>query len=404
MEVKMFDKAIKLIHVLAKHGYQAVYAGGCVRDMLMGNEPNDIDIATNAEPDAVEGIFKLNGYKTIPVGKQFGVIVVVVGGVEFEIATFRNDGNYSDGRRPDSVEFSSIEEDCKRRDFTINGMYFDPIKKEVIDLVGGKEDLENKVIRFIGNADDRINEDSLRIIRAIRFASRFGFEFDYETSLALERNSCKINTVSAERISSEMEKMFKNKNRIKAMEKMVEYRLLPDPITNFNTFYNLTVSNPSINLCWACFIDGAGNYGIHDKEAILREYKLSNKQIKSIIGILSDAPKVLEVMDPNTGEINKALMKRLWRNEWVLDAVEFTIANGTANMSSALVKVQQFQKMDKEYLWPTQLITGDDLISLGVEKGPIFRDIKIAIENAQLNEEISTKEDAIKIVKEMVHF
>lgn len=200
----MNDKACKIVQHLVNNGHIALFAGGCVRDMLLGQEPKDIDIATSATPDQVESLFK----KTIPVGKQFGIIVVLMDGEEFEVASFRNDGNYTDGRRPDSITFSTPEEDASRRDLTINGLFFNPLTNEVIDFVGGIKDIEERKICFIGNAQERIEEDRLRIIRAVRFTARLGFSMEENTFDAIKANAHRINDVSVERIKDELDKMM----------------------------------------------------------------------------------------------------------------------------------------------------------------------------------------------------
>jgi poly(A) polymerase len=389
----MFDKAKSIVKILINHGYKAVYAGGCVRDMIMGNEPNDIDIATDAYPDEVERVFNSAGYHTLSVGKAFGVIVVMIGKDEFEIATFRTDGNYSDGRRPDEVKFSTIEEDCKRRDFTINGMYYDPIKEEIIDLVNGVQDIEGKVIRFIGNPTDRINEDNLRILRAVRFASKFNFKIEDETSKAIYDNSSLIKNVSAERVCAEMEKMFSNHTRKEAIKMMFDYNLVPKEIVNIDAFDKLP-KNPSNELCWAVFINGERTNNIHNKEALLKTFKLSNDKVKHVIGIINDAAKHDTVFSKSK-VVDLAVVKKLYRNIWVQDACEFNKVIGKYSFASALVEVFKYATIDVN---PKPLITGDDLIEMGFVKGPIFRQIKEAVENAQLREEISTVEEAMKIV------
>ncbi len=164
------ETACDVIERLQNAGFEAVFAGGCVRDFILGVEPKDIDIATNATPEQVEALFE----KTVAVGKAFGVIRVLYDEEEFEVATFRTDSSASDGRRPDSVSFSSMEEDAKRRDLTINALFFDPIKDKIYDFVGGQADIKARCIRFVGNAEERIEEDKLRMLRVIRFAARGG--------------------------------------------------------------------------------------------------------------------------------------------------------------------------------------------------------------------------------------
>lgn len=200
--------AIDLVRVLQVAGYTAYFAGGCVRDMLLNIYPKDFDIVTNATPDELEQIFT----NTIPVGKKFGVILVVQDGVSFEVATFRSDAGYSDGRRPDAVIFTNAKEDAKRRDFTINGMFYDPIAEKYLDYVGGRKDLKEHLIKFIGDPEQRIEEDHLRLLRAVRFRNQFDFQYDPATYDAVRNHAHLIlQRVSKERIRDEFCKMLMDK-------------------------------------------------------------------------------------------------------------------------------------------------------------------------------------------------
>src|SRR6478752_3495343 len=205
----MEQTARDLVRKLRAAGHVAYYAGGCVRDLLSGTPPKDVDIATDARPEVVQKLFP----RTYAVGAHFGVIVVLENGFQFEVATFRSDGAYLDGRRPVEVHFASAEEDAARRDFTINGMFFDPEKNEVIDFVGGRADLERKLIRAIGDPAQRFAEDRLRMLRAIRFATALGFEIDPATWDAIVENADAITQISAERIREELVKIFLSPNR-----------------------------------------------------------------------------------------------------------------------------------------------------------------------------------------------
>lgn len=237
----MTNEMIAAKHVIERlhlHGYQAVIAGGATRDILLGITPNDIDIATSATPDEVESIFA----HTIPVGKQFGVIIVIEGKFQMEVATFREDSKESDGRRPDSVTFSSMEADAQRRDLSINGMFFDPMTEEIHDFVGGKSDLEAGVIRFIGDPQERIDEDKLRMLRAVRFAARFGFSMDGLTKEVIKKNAHLVTTVSAERIKAEMDKMLKCDKPSVAIELMHELGLLAHTLPEVDILWGVDQS------------------------------------------------------------------------------------------------------------------------------------------------------------------
>lgn len=208
-----WDAAESITEQLKSAGFQALLAGGCVRDGLLGRRPNDIDVATSATPEQVEALFA----KTIAVGKQFGVIRVIESGCEIEVATFRKDGLYVDGRRPETVEFSSPEEDAQRRDFTVNALFYDIQENKVFDFVGGIKDLEEGVIRTVGLAHQRFSEDHLRILRAVRFVSQLGFYIEDSTMSAMQKLSYKVASVSGERLQDEMRKFFKGSFRVSAL-------------------------------------------------------------------------------------------------------------------------------------------------------------------------------------------
>src|SRR5438132_11776414 len=207
---------------LRDHGHVAYFAGGCVRDMVRGLTPKDFDVATDALPEVVQKIFP----HTYAVGAKFGVIVVVENGFNFEVASFRSDGAYLDHRHPVDVRFSSPEEDARRRDFTINGMFFDPEKNEVIDFVGGRDDLKAKIVRAIGDAGQRFSEDRLRMLRAVRFATVLDYKIDNQTWDALMANAGSINEISAERIREELVRIFMSPNRVRGWDLLDESGLL----------------------------------------------------------------------------------------------------------------------------------------------------------------------------------
>ena len=222
-KVKNMKKfATNIVCVLRKGGFEAYFVGGCVRDMIMGNEPFDYDIATSARPEDVKKLFK----RTVPVGVQFGVMIVILDETEFQVATFRSDGEYLDGRHPKDVHFSTVEEDVKRRDFTINGLLYDPITDEIKDFVGGREDIKKKIIRTIGNPNERFSEDKLRILRAIRFANRFNFQVEKKTLEAIRTFVPLLEEISQERIRDELVKMMTGPNPYGAFELMDKVGLL----------------------------------------------------------------------------------------------------------------------------------------------------------------------------------
>ncbi|MEY2465796.1 MAG: hypothetical protein QOD03_317 [Verrucomicrobiota bacterium] len=200
----MRSTATKIIQCLQQAGFAGFWVGGCVRDFLLGREPQDYDIVTSALPEEVEQVFK----RTISVGRKFGVMVVLEGGHEFQVATFRAEADYQDGRHPEQVTFGDARADAERRDFTVNGLFYDPLEKKLHDWVGGEKDLRAKIIRTIGHPEERFSEDHLRLLRAVRFAAQLGFEIEDKTFAAVKANASKIKTISAERIRDELIKLF----------------------------------------------------------------------------------------------------------------------------------------------------------------------------------------------------
>lgn len=219
----MKPTATKIVQTLQNNGFKAYFVGGCVRDMILGLEPQDIDIATDARPLDIAHLFE----KTYPIGKHFGVVLIQENNHHFEVATFRSDSGYSDGRRPDFVTYSDPSSDALRRDFTLNGIFYDPIKDQYLDFVEGMSDLKRGILRFIGDPDMRIREDFLRILRAIRFKNRFNLVYDTSTQKALQKHSSLIVDISVERIIDEMNKILAHKSRKKALEELWGFGILP---------------------------------------------------------------------------------------------------------------------------------------------------------------------------------
>ena len=228
--------AIEVVEQLRAHGFQALWAGGCVRDLFLGKPPSDYDVATDAVPEQVMKLFR----KTVPVGISFGVVRVLgpVRGLEIEVATFRSDGRYLDGRRPEEVRFSSAQEDASRRDFSINGMFLDPLSGQIIDYVGGQNDLETGIIRAIGDPFKRFEEDKLRLLRAVRFAARFGFQVETETASAIETLAPHIQVVAAERIGQEMMKILQHPSRGFGLHLMKQTGLLKEIFPEIHAQYD----------------------------------------------------------------------------------------------------------------------------------------------------------------------
>jgi tRNA nucleotidyltransferase/poly(A) polymerase len=268
-----------IYHTLRQKGYKAFLAGGCVRDALLGRLANDLDIATDATPDQIEALFP----KTINVGKSFGVMRVLEKGEDIEVATFRTDGDYKDGRRPEEVTFSSPEEDALRRDFTMNALFYDLEKKEVLDFVGGQEDISKQIIRTVGEADKRFNEDHLRLLRAVRFTSQLNFKIDSNTFAAIQNMNSQVKTVSGERLRDEWVKLLKGVYVETGLEVAVQSGMMKVlfPFRKEDAAWN-TKEAELANEAWmllALFLRSAPKA---DLESALNTFKLSTKERRSI--------------------------------------------------------------------------------------------------------------------------
>lgn len=435
--------ATKIVKTLQENGYQAFFAGGCVRDVIMGFDPKDYDIATSAFPLDVEDIFKNN----TAIGKAFGVIEIREAGYIFEVASFRFDGPYSDGRRPDFIEFSDMEEDAKRRDLTINGMFYNPISEEIHDFVNGKEDIDKKLIKFIGNPFDRIKEDKLRMLRAIRFFIRFeDFRLDSATMNAIKTQAENISIVSDERIRDELVKMLKchqPRKMLNALDKLeLLDKILPEvsllkgckqhPLYHaegdaWEHTIRVLESLPkdaSDELIWAAFLHDIGKPKCSKKEdgvirshghakdgaviaeEILIRLKFSNKFIDRVVALVRNHMKPFDGPD-----MKKSTIRRLLAKDYFDELIELAKADcagtekpsGGDDFKSVDRWIVAFDKVKKELKdvveLPPPLISGNDLIRLGFIPGPIFKEILDRVSTLQLDGEIVDKDGALNVAK-----
>lgn len=406
--------AIDVVRRLVEAGYIALWAGGCVRDLLIGQTPDDFDVATNAKPEEVRKVF---GHKqTVPVGVSFGVIMVVgskqTGNIE--VATFRAEGEYSDGRRPDKVTFCTPEEDAHRRDFTINGMFYDPLKEEVLDYVGGHEDLIAGRIRAIGNPKDRMQEDKLRMLRAVRFTARFDFDLDESTANAVREMAAEILVVSWERIAEELRKMLKHPNRAKAVSLAQDLGLLKHILPEIKgigdeawshlnavlaTIELRTFCPPMAVLCAACFESPLEAKSLKLLHKICRRLKLSNDETDHICWLVENRNALT-----NPVELPLHRVKKLLAHEHSRDLIEIMRAGNVASghpPDNADFLLNYLAKTPMDVIDPPPLITGKDLMELCIEPGPEFKRILDTVRDAQLNEEIDSKEEALELVKQL---
>ena len=392
--------ATLVLEKLRQAGFEALFAGGCVRDMLIGREPKDYDIATSAEPKEVCKLFR----RRIEVGAKFGVVIVLVENEQVEVATFRTDGDYADGRRPSSITLASSREDALRRDFTINGMFYDPLKDEVIDYVGGRADLDKKLIRTIGLPQLRFGEDYLRMLRAIRFAAELDFAIEDNTYKAIKPLAHNIKAISGERIACELEKIFASRLRAKSTAILSDCGLLPvvfPNLSNEQTDYGikvLAILTPpvAIEKALAALFIKLGAEAALDITATLM---LSNNQIKAIKAILSKRQML------NNPQMKLSMLRPLLADKHFKMIFDVQRASQTVDGSSLEnldIISQRAQKLTSIELMPPPLLDGNEIIDIGAKKGPQIGEICRKLYKKQLDEVIKTKEQAIEAVKKWI--
>lgn len=393
--VEKIEIAVDVIERLQQAGHEAVFCGGCVRDFLLGKEPNDIDIATSATPEQVEALFE----KTVAVGKSFGVIRVLVDEEEFEVATFRKDSSDSDGRRPNSVEFSSMEEDAKRRDLTINALFFDPIADKIYDFVGGQADIKARNIRFVGNPDERIEEDKLRLLRVIRFASRGGWVLNGATAEAIVRNAQNVSVVSKERVADELTKIFCNPLAHLGYCKLNDFHLfskvLP-PIWNYKVNNALRkASDDLVNnkiLAWAIVL---GHCEPQVAREILVGLKFDSDTTNSVVNIIERQMDLVGAKHLKGSERMKLIANRDFGNMMLwLAAYSYDIEHEYLSRVRESTPASQIN--------PDTLVDGNDLIAMGMKPGKAFKDILAKVKDEQREGRITTREQASAFVSALI--
>lgn len=402
---------------LRQAGYIAYWAGGCVRDLLLGKEPKDYDVATDARPEAVLKLFGARHSRSV--GASFGVILVSgpreSGAVE--VATFRAEGPYLDGRRPEHVVFCTPEEDALRRDFTINGMFYDPATDDVLDYVYGQRDLQDKIVRAIGDPHTRFREDKLRMLRAIRFAASLEFELDKTTLEAVRAMAGDIHVVSAERITEEFKRMLEHPHRVRALELGRESRLLMEvfpeliplvsPIearTDF-TLWNAQLRmlqelhSPSFELALAALFHRVSGLDPVGVENICRRLRLSNKSREQVVWLTANR---CALHDARHLPLSK--LKRLLVEEYARDLLTLMRAASRAKgVDPADVEFCEAYLRDTPALEidPPLLLGGNDLIRHGFQPGATFKGILDAVRDAQLEGRINTREEALLFADEL---
>ncbi len=401
--------ATQVVNELREAGYTAYWAGGCVRDHLLGRRAKDYDVATSAKPEEVQRVFGRR--RTLAIGAAFGVITVLgpPGAGQIEIATFRADLDYSDGRHPDGVTFCDAEEDALRRDFTINGMFYDPVTAEVIDFVGGQEDLGRGLLRAIGCAKERFTEDKLRMLRAVRFTSTFGFEMDEQTMAAVAQMAEQITVVSVERIAVEVRRMLTEAGRVVAVRLLLETGLakavLPEivceerPERIERTLALLErLELPGFALALAAllreFVDACG------AADVCARWKLSCKESMRVEWLVRNDGVLRGAAEMPWSELQAYMVDEGIEE---LLALEEAVATEAGEPLDFVEFCREKLRLPDEVLRPVPLLTGDDLIEHGLTPGPIFKRLLARAWAAQLDGEIETKQAALAITDRMLH-
>lgn len=397
--------AVEVVRRLRDEGYIAYWAGGCVRDQLLGDTPHDYDVATNATPTDVRRLF---GHKrTLAIGAAFGIITVLGprGGGQIEVATFRRDVSYSDGRHPDSVTYSDAREDALRRDFTINGLFYDPLEDRVIDYVGGQTDLTAKLIRAIGDPRQRFAEDKLRLLRAVRFAATLGFVLEEQTRNTIGEMASEVTVVSAERIAAELCRMLTSPGRGTAVRLLLETGLaaavLPelvpkDHLARQRLETALAVlgqlRQPSFSLALAALLHGSVDaQGI---ENACRRWKLSNRVTDRAVWLLTHRYALRGAETTRWSVLQKLLISAGIEE---LLAWEEAVAAVEGRKATEVDYCREWLARPAEILDPPALVGGDDLLRHGIVPGPAYREILARIRDAQLDGEVHTQEEALAL-------
>lgn len=398
-------RAVEVVRTLQNAGHRALFAGGCVRDELLGLHPTDYDVATDARPEQIGALFR----STAHVGAHFGVVIVRTGAAEgVEVATFRRDGDYSDNRRPDSVEFAGEVEDAKRRDFTINALFLDPLASEdaegihghVVDHVGGMDDLRAHVVRAVGNAEDRLREDHLRALRAVRFAARLGYQIDPETARAIREHAGQLRGVSVERIGQELRRMLAHPSRAEAARLIIDLQM-EAPIFGQAIEHNLvrlTGLPAEAPFEWALsawIVDREGT------DADVRSYRkalcLSNDESALVASII----EITGVLEGAWDAIGVAGQKRLVSRDGFDGALAVIEAHDPGSAMQIRERVDGLSRTPGG-LSPEPFLGGDALIEMGHQPGPRFAGVLREVYDAQLEGRISDLEGAKALAQKLL--
>lgn len=422
--------ARSIVERLRARGFEALYAGGCVRDHLLGLTPHDYDVATNARPEQVEAIFP----RTVPVGAQFGVILVLELGEEIQVATFRGDGAYRDGRHPESVVYTDAEGDSRRRDFTVNGLFYDPLDGKIHDYVGGQEDLQARLIRAIGDPAERFAEDKLRLLRAVRFATTLGFGIDTATWSEVIAWSPEIHAVSAERIREELVKILLSPNRLRGFDLLdgsgLLMQVLPelealkgcdqppdfhpegDVFVHTRLMLSMLAPDASLPLVLSVLfhdigkpatrmVDETGRIRFNGHEGVsaemtlrlLQRLRFPNEVIDAVIPAVRLHMSFKDVPKMRVATLKRMMSRPTFEEELELHRVDCLASHGMLDNHALLIAKRE--EFGREPLIPEPLVTGHDLIALGWKPGKKFADVLQAVQTRQLEGTLASREEAL---------
>ncbi len=430
-------QAEEIVFRLKKAGYEAYFVGGCVRDFVMGTIPDDYDIVTSALPDQVMAVFE----RTIAIGAKFGVVAVIVEGHPYEVATFRSDDVYSDGRRPSQVHFSSAKEDVFRRDFTINGLLMDPVTEEITDYVDGLADIGKKVIRTIGDPNQRFQEDHLRMLRAIRFTANLDFNLDSSTQEAVANNVAKIKIISAERLYDELGKLLTRGGARRGLELMAQTGMLREILPEVDSMQGVEQpprfhpegdvwrhtlmmleilseeKKPNVNpaLAWGALLHDVGKpvsrtedeNGVHFyghvqlggkiADEIMQRLKFSRAQKETVLNLIHQHMVFMNVQKMRPSRLKRFLRMPDFDLHLELHRLDCLASHGM--LDNYEFCRDQLRNITVEELHPLRLLTGDDLIALGFAPGKIIGEILHVLEDEQMEGRINSKDEAKNFVE-----
>jgi len=427
------ELARQIVSTLKARGHQAYFVGGCVRDMLLGGQPKDYDIATDARPAEITALFPDSDL----VGAHFGVVLVRAAGAQVEVATFRSDHAYLDGRHPVSVEFETDpRQDVLRRDFTINALLLDPDRDEVLDFVGGRDDLRNRLVRAIGDPETRFREDHLRLLRAVRFAARLEYEIETGTLEAIRRLHHLILKVSAERVRDELIRILTEGRARRGFELLDETGLLADLLPEVAAMKGVAqppeyhpegdvwihtllllekLENPSVALAMGALLhdvgkpptfrvaerirfDGHVEKGVEMATAMMNRLRFSGDQIRQATALIANHMRFKDVAQMKESTLKRFLRLENFPEHLELHRLDCLSSHG--HLDHYELMKQKWEEMPPGELKPPPLVTGQDLIAAGYQPGPAFARMLAAVEDAQLESRIRTREEALELVRE----